>query len=354
MERGTSPGQEPADASQTEVGAALDVSVPTDAADAAPFVLPVPKPYDTPTCHHPALVANCRNGYCLLPKGCFLMGAPPGEADRSRYGEEQREVSFTHDLLISTYETTQAQWVAAGLPNRSMRLSNPELISDCDAPDCPVGNVTWFDAWVFANILNDRENLPHCAEPRECAGTPGGGLACKRIEQLVPSLYECRGYRLPTRSEFEYAARAGTLTEFYSGPMSGQGYGPEYHLRHIAWFVENSGNFTHPVGQKLPNYWGLYDILGNAGEWVTEEFIGTENPPGPLVDFRGVLNPTDDAALSRGGFSNGEPWALRAGARSITGSRAYGSPGGGFRLVRSLPNEADGGADASDAGADGQ
>ncbi len=282
------------------------------------------------------------------------MGEPNGVPHRAAYGAELREVSFTHDLLVSTFETTQAQWVAAGLPNRSMRLGNPELVSDCDTPGCPVGNVTWFDAWTYANILNDRENLPHCAEPRECTGTPGGGLVCKRIEQLAPSLYECRGYRLPTRSEFEYAARAGTLTEFYSGPMTGGGYGPEYHLRHIAWFGENSGNYTHPVGQKLPNYWGLYDILGNTVEWTTEGFTSGENPPNPIVDFRGQLDPTDDVAIMRGGPANSEPWELRAGARTFTGTRAVGSPGVGFRLVRSLPNEADGGADASDAGVDGQ
>jgi sulfatase modifying factor 1 len=275
------------------------------------------------------------------------MGSPRTEPDHSTYGEEQREVSFTHDLLISQFETTQAEWEAAGLPNRS-RPDRPDLVSDCLDKRCPVGNMTWFDAWVYANLLNDREGLSHCAEPRECTGTPGAGMTCGRIEQLVPSLYGCEGYRLPTRSEFEYAARGGTLTAFYSGPISGDGEGPEYHLREIAWFVENSGNTTHPVGQKVPNHWGLYDILGNAGERVTEEGIGLPNPDGPLVDFRGVLNPTDDSVLIRGGFANAPPWGLRAGARSLTGSRSATTPGAGFRLVRSLPNAVDAGApDAS-------
>jgi sulfatase modifying factor 1 len=275
------------------------------------------------------------------------MGAPKNEAHGSRYGEEQREVSFTHDLLISQFETTQAEWEAAGLTNRS-RVDRPETVSDCLDKRCPVGNMTWFDIWTYANLLNDREGLPHCAEPRECTGTPGAGMTCARIEQLVPSLYGCAGYRLPTRSEFEYGARGGTLTTFYSGPMSGDGEGPEYHLREIAWFVENSGNLTHPVGKKVPNHWGLYDMLGNAGEWVTEEGIGLPNPDGPLVDFRGVLNPTDDSVLIRGGFANAPPWGLRAGARSLTGLRNFASPGVGFRLVRSLPNAVDAGApDAS-------
>ncbi len=315
-----------------------------DAAEAGPpFVLPPAAPYDSPTCHHPTVVSRCENGWCLLPKGCFLFGTPETEKSRSRYGEEQRETTFTHDLLISQFETTQQQWKAAGLPNRSADNQRPDLVSDCLEERCPVGKVTWFDTWVYANILNDREGLEHCAEPRECTGTPGGGLQCKRIEQLVPSLYECRGYRLPTRTEYEYAARGGTRTEFYSGAMTGTGDGPELHLREVAWFTENSGHRTHPVGQKIPNRWGVYDILGNSGERITEEGIGLSTPAGPLVDFRGVLNPTDDSDLIRGGFASAQPWGVRAGARSLATIRNASSPGVGFRLVRSLPSAADAG-----------
>ena len=334
----------PSNAEASAPSAALDSSPPAPTKDAAPFVLPPAAPYDSPTCHHGAMPAKCDDRWCTLPKGCFLMGAPETELRRSRYGEEQREVSFTHDLLISKHETTQAEWVAAGLPNPSRIEARPELISDCLEARCPVGNITWYDAWVFANAENDRAGLEHCAEPQECTGTPGAGLECKRIEQRVPDLYKCNGYRLPTRSEYEYAARGGTLTEFYSGPMTDRGEGREPHLEQIAWLTQNSGHRTHPVGQKLANHWGLYDMLGNSGEWVTEEGIGSPNPEGPLVDFRGVLNPTDDSALIRGGFANAPPWGLRAGGRSLAGIRNAWSPGQGVRLVRSLPNATDAGA----------
>ncbi len=267
------------------------------------------------------------------------MGSPETFKRRAAYGEEEREVTFTHDLVVSRYETTQEEWVAAGLPNRSG--PDPAGIGDCQESRCPVGNVSWWDAWVYANLANDREGRQHCAEPRECSGTPGGGLQCKRIEQLVPSLYDCAGYRLPTRAEFEYAAKGGTATEFYSGPMTGDGDGPELHLREIAWFTENSGHHTHPVGTRLANHWGLFDMLGNAGEWNTQEANPSPNPEGPLVDWRGVLDPTVDTALFRGGFVNTYPVGLRAMSRSFTTVRNVAGHGGGFRLVRSVIIEAD-------------
>ena len=93
-------------------------------------------------------------------------------------------------------------------------------------------------------------------------------------------------------------------------------------------------------------------MLGNAGEWVTEEEISSANPPGPLVDFRGVLHPTDDSALVRGGFANAAPWSLRVGSRALGAVRWAHGPGVTVRLVRSLPHPTDAGApDAAPADA---
>ena len=90
----------------------------------------------------------------------------------------------------------------------------------------------------------------------------------------APTLYECEGYRLPTDAEWEYAVRASTKTAYYSSdivPGAGGGWTCESYdpLVSIAWYCANSGNFTHPVGQKYPNAWHLFDMTGNAGEWVT-------------------------------------------------------------------------------------
>lgn len=130
--------------------------------------------------------------------------------------------------------------------------------------------------------------------------------------------------------------------------MTGEGNGPEPHLREVAWFTENSGHRTHPVGKKIPNRWCLYDLLGNAGECTTQEGYGLPTDEGRLVDYRGVLHPTDDSALLRGGLANGAPWEARAGARSYATLRSATSPGIGFRLVRSLPKQPDAGT--SDGG----
>ena len=76
------------------------------------------------------------------------------------------------------------------------------------------------------------------------------------------NLCAARGKRLPTEAEWEYAVRAGTTTEYYWGGDTMDG---DY-----AWYVENSGNYAHPAGQKRPNAYGLYDMIGNVQEWVED------------------------------------------------------------------------------------
>ena len=105
----------------------------------------------------------------------------------------------------------------------------------------------------------------------------GNSLACSGVALTVASVYECTGFRLPTAGEWEYAARAGTRTTFYSGNYApGSTYGTtvngdEPMLDSVAWYHGTSKNFSQPVGQKLSNGWGLYDVLGNAFEWVFDE-----------------------------------------------------------------------------------
>ena len=130
-------------------------------------------------------------------------------------------------------------------------------------------------------------------------------------------------YRLPTEAEWEYACRAGTSTRFSYGDDPGY-----TNLTQYAWFDVNSGGTTHPVGQKLPNAWGLYDMLGNVAE-ACQDWYGPF-PGGIALDPQGPA--TGSARVGHGGL-----W-LRPASYCRSAWRNGASPdflgdGGGFRVV---------------------
>jgi hypothetical protein len=133
---------------------------------------------------------------------------------------------------MQTTEVTQGQWTA-------VMGSNPSRFTGC-GENCPVEQVSWDDAQVFIAALNAK----------------GEGT-----------------YSLPTEAQWEYAARAGSTTDFANGDMTGDGWGcttPQPNLDAMGWYCGNSGNTTHPVAQKSPNDWGLYDMHGNVWEWCQD------------------------------------------------------------------------------------
>ena len=169
-----------------------------------------------------------------IPEGSFLMGSPtavPGKFDNESH---QHEVTFAKPFWLMTFPVAQNLW-------ESVTETNPSKFIGADRP---VENVSWLDVQEFIQKLN----------------------------KLSGSIEK---FRLPTEAEWEYACRAGT-----TGPRYGK-------LDEIAWYGENSGNESHPVGKKWPNAWGLHDMLGNVWEW-TEELLG-ENHANPSLSTRGLL-----------------------------------------------------------------
>lgn len=214
----------------------------------------------------------------LILPGNFWMGSPTDELGRDSH-ETQHYVVLTQAYHMQTTEVTQGQWRAL------MNGQNPSFFSEC-GDDCPVDTVSWDDIQQFLANLNNR----------------GEGV-----------------YRLPTEAQWEYAARAGTQTALPNGELTYEDRLPiDDNLNEIAWYGGNSAASypgcvdmnhwgldicagTHPVAQKIPNAWGLYDMLGNSWEWCSDWYgaYPASTLDAPDIDPDGPLSGT--SRVLRGG-----------------------------------------------------
>jgi formylglycine-generating enzyme required for sulfatase activity len=223
----------------------------------------------------------------LIKPGTFLMGSP--ESESGRWGsEDQHEVTLTRPYYLGVYPVTQEEY-------ERVMGSNP---SHFKGKRHPVDSMSWEEAMAFIAKLN--------ALPSE-----------KSLDRL---------YRLPTEAEWEYACRAGTTTAYSYGASVSE-------LGKYAWYDKNSGSTTHPVGEKLPNGWGLYDMHGNVWELCADWYgdypnTAVTDPTGPTRGSYRVIRGGGwgiDAADCRSAYRSGRSPDRR---RNSLGFRLALSPSG--------------------------
>ena len=202
----------------------------------------------------------------FIPPGTFRMGSPTNEVDRSDREGPQTDVVISRGFWMGKYEVTQGEYLAVMGSNPSSFSTNNGYAEDLSRP---VETVRWDDATNYCGQLTQRERA-------------AGRIATNSV------------YRLPTEAEWEYACRAWTSTRFSYGDDPGY-----TNLTNYAWYADNSGDTTHPVGQKLPNPWGLYDMHGNVWEWC-QDWWWDSLPGGIALDPQGPA--TGSLRVFRGGY----------------------------------------------------
>ncbi|CCI36453.1 SUMF1/EgtB/PvdO family nonheme iron enzyme [Microcystis aeruginosa] len=224
-----------------------------------------------------------------LPAGEFLMGSPDSDPDAWDSEKPPHQVKV-NSFAIGKYPVTQAQYQAVMGTNPSHFKNNSWFKNNLQNP---VEQVSWNDAQAF----------------------------CQKLSQITG-----KTYRLPTEAEWEYACRAGTTTCYYFGDDANQ-------LGDYAWYKGNSQDKTHPVGQKRPNAWGLYDMSGNVWEWCEDDwhssYIGA-----PTDGSAWIKNNNDnDYRILRGGSWYNSPNSCRSAYRNNDTRRDNNSNSYGFRVV---------------------
>jgi formylglycine-generating enzyme required for sulfatase activity len=240
-----------------------------------------------------ALLENPSTNMVFIPAGIFTMGSSTNEPGRNANEGPQTRVILNRGFWMGRYEVTQREYL-------DVTGANPSVFpGDLSRP---VSSVSWPDATNYCGLLTQRE------------------LAAGRIPAGS-------SYRLPTEAEWEYSARAGTSTRFSYGDD------PDYmSLTNYAWHFLNAGLTVHPVGEKRPNPWGLFDMHGNVWEWC-QDWLG-DLPGGTVVDPQGPVENAIGWKVIRGGGYDFSEADCRSARRYFFGSHpALNDSNLGFRVV---------------------
>jgi formylglycine-generating enzyme required for sulfatase activity len=253
--------------------------------DVAPYVLSAeakgaPKTFKDCAKHCPEMV--------VVPAGEFTMGSLEGREHGHKRETPQHKVTIAHPFAVSRFEVTFKQWDACAA---ARGCKNRPSDSGWGRGTRPVINVGWDDAKEYVAWLSNSTHKP---------------------------------YRLLSEAEWEYAARAGTTTNF--------SFESDKALGEHAWYDDNSKKMTHPVGQKKPNSFGLYDMHGNVWEWVEDSWHDSyEGAPSDGTAWRQQGDPS--LGVLRGGSWSSSGYFLRSANRfQSTGEEDEI----GFRVARTL------------------
>lgn len=221
----------------------------------------------------PELANSIGMKFKLIPAGTLAMGQ----------GDKAYRVTISQPFQFGIYEVTQKQYL-------EVMGRNPSRFKGIDNP---VEMVAWGDAVEF----------------------------CKKLSELPKEKAAGNIYRLPTEAQWSYACHAATMTQFSFGDSSEA-------LKEYSWFGQNSERRSHPVGQKLPNPWGLYDMHGNMCEWCQDRF---ESDPAQS-STAGTGRSSESKRVLRGGSM------LSTVERCHSASRGFADPSSrapnrGFRVV---------------------
>ncbi|MBI3863275.1 MAG: SUMF1/EgtB/PvdO family nonheme iron enzyme [Planctomycetia bacterium] len=269
----------------------------------------------------------------LIPPGEFLMGRSPEEVQaileklgpkweswqpNSKSEGPRHQVILTQPVYIGMHEVTQHDYETVLGRNPSAFAATgsvkdrAEKVAGLDTRSLPVENVSWNDAAEFCVKLCEIENLK-----------PSYARDAETVSELKGN-----SYRLPSEAEWEFACRAGTTTEWWTGENIGG-------LTAVAWMKWNSGDRTHAVGELPANPFGLYDLYGNVWEWVHdrweqtyyEQFANT-----PAIDPHGAQAGSQlRVARGSGWFDSSAGSANKAGFAPRTKTDGWG-----FRIALSV------------------
>ena len=221
--------------------------------------------------------------FVRIPAGEFMMGSPSYEKDGYNNEAPIHKVTIKDPFYLGKYPVTQKQWI-------DVMGYNPSYFK---GDNLPVESVSWNDVQEFIKKLNDREDTDK--------------------------------YILPSEAEWEYACRAGTTTRYSFGDE-------ESKLNEYAWYNKNSGFKTHPVGQKNPNHWNIYDMHGNVWELVQDKWH--DNYEDTPSDGSAWKDESVSSRVLRGGGCKSDAGDCQSAARGRYVSLHDNSFG--FRLLKKL------------------